>query len=137
MVWLPAPVGRAAGVEEQEAILVLQKGDVRVAEDYYASLRESSPEASATALLAPGVVNHGYLSAAKVELQRLGQVHFRQVHVARHGADGGVEGELVEHKRLDQIPRVQHEVSTFQVIQQAVWKCFRATRDVGISKNDS
>jgi hypothetical protein len=112
---LPALVGRAAGVEEQEAIFFLQKGDVRVSEDDYARLGKATCQTLAAALSAPRVMDHGYSSAADAELQRLREVHLRRVYVAPDGADGGVERQLVEERRIQQIACVQDQIGFFEV----------------------
>ena len=92
VVWLSASIGRAARVEEQEAILVLQKGDMRVAEDDYACLGKAFFETLPAALFAPGVVDHGYPRAAEAKLTYLGEIHLRQVYVTPDGEDRGVSG---------------------------------------------
>ena len=67
VLWLPAFIGRAAGVEEQEVIFVLQKGDVRVSEDDHTGLGEATRQTSAAALPAPRIVDHSYFGAAEGE----------------------------------------------------------------------
>jgi hypothetical protein len=112
---LPAFVGRTAGVEEQEAIFVLQKGDVRVSEDNYTRLGKATCQTPAAALSTSRVVDHAYSSAAEAKLQRLGEVYLRRVYVAPDGADGGVERQLVEERRIQQIACVQDQISLFEV----------------------
>lgn len=92
VAWLPASIGRAARVEEQEVILVLQKGYVRVAEDDRACLGEAFFETLPAALFAPGVVDHGYPRAADAKLTYLGEIHLRQVYVTSDGEDRSVSG---------------------------------------------
>src|ERR671916_1940984 len=93
---LPSFVGRAAGVEEQEAVFVLQKGGVRVSEDDYTRLGKATCQTPAAALSTARVVDHAYSSATEAKLQRLGEVHLRRGFVCPDGAGGGVEGPVVE-----------------------------------------
>src|ERR687894_263308 len=85
---LPAFVGRAAGVEEQEAIVVLQKGDVRVSEDDYTRLGKATCQTPAAALSTARVVDHAYSGAAEAKLQGLEGVHLRRGYCAPDGARG-------------------------------------------------
>jgi hypothetical protein len=91
-------VGGTPGVEQHEAVLVLQEGDVGVAEDDDVGVREAASQASPAALLATGVVDHGHPRAAEVELEGLREIEVRRVQVAADGKDGGVGPELF--KRL-------------------------------------
>ena len=136
MARLSALVGWASWVEEQETIFVLQEGYVRVAEDYRAGLGEASAKAPTTSLLAPRVVDHGYSRAAEVELQRLGELHFGWIHVAPDGADRSVCGELVEHRWLEQIPRMQDKVRLRKVRNQLLRQGAGAARYVRVGEDN-
>ncbi len=136
MLGLAAPIRRAAGVEEQEPALVLQERDVRVAKDDHAGFREAAPHARPAPLFRAGVVDHGYRYAPEGELQRLRQLHVRPVQVPLDGANGGVEGELVEHRRFEQIPGVQDQVGALQVRDQLLRQALRAAGDVGVGDDE-
>jgi hypothetical protein len=133
---LPSFVGRAAGVEEQEAVFVLQKGGVRVSEDDYAGLGEPTRQTPAAALPSPRVVDHCDPGTAEVELQCLGEVHFRRVHVALNGANGGVECQLVEELRVQQISCVQDQICLFEVREQPFRQALRAPGYVRVGEDD-
>src|SRR3712207_7772149 len=87
MARLSSFVRGASGVEQHKAILILQEGDVGVAEDDDAGVREATPQAPAASLLAPGVVDHGHPDATKLEPQALREIQVRGIQVAAHNLD--------------------------------------------------
>jgi hypothetical protein len=136
MLRLPAFVGRTARVEEQKTIFILQKGDVRVSKDDHAGFGEATRQTPAAALSTPRVVDHSYFSAAEAELQRLGKVHLRRVYVAPDGADGSVERQLVEQRRVQQISCVQDEIRLFEVREHSFRQALRAPGYVRVGEDD-
>ena len=136
VVRLPAPVGRAAGIEEQKATFVLQKGDVRVPEDDYASFGEATRQTPAAALLTARVVDHCNPNTTEAELQRLREAQVRRVHVTLDGADGGVECQPLKERRFDQVPRVQDQICRFEVREQSLRQALRTPGYVRVGEDD-
>ncbi len=133
---LPASVGRATGVEEQEIVFVLQKGDVRVPEDDNAGFGEATRQTPAAALLTSRVVDHCNPRTAETELQRLWEVQVRRIHVTLDGADGGVERQLVKEGRFDQVPRVQDQICPFEVREQFLRQSLRTPGYVRVGEDN-
>ncbi len=79
---------------------------MRVPKDYRAGVGEASVKALASALLAPRVVDHRDPRATEFELQGLGEIQIRRVHVTLDGAYGSIKGHLVQERRLQQVPCV-------------------------------
>ena len=71
---LATPVRGAPGIEQHEIVFVFEEGDVRVAEDDYAGGREAAPQARPATFPGTGIVDHRYLCATQLELQRLREV---------------------------------------------------------------
>jgi hypothetical protein len=135
VAWL-APLFRGApGVEEHEAVLILQKGDVGVAEDDDAGVREAAAQARPAALLASGVVDHGDPRAAELELEGLREIQVRGIEVAADGMDGGVGAQLVEEVLDHEVPGVEYEIGALEVRQQVFGEGSRSAGHVGIRDN--
>jgi hypothetical protein len=96
VIRLTTLISWATGVEEQEAILIFEKGYMRVPKDDHASLGKAFLEAPTTAFLAARVMDHSYPRATEVELQRLRQLYLGTIDVALNRTDRGVESELLE-----------------------------------------
>src|SRR5918993_1849228 len=133
---LTSLVGRAAGIEQKESVLVLQPGDMRVSEDHDASLRKATSHPVPPALPRSGVVDHGYPLAAELELQRLLQLRFRWIEVAAYRPDGCVCRELVEESRVHQVAGVQDQVGALQMRGQGCRQRLRAAGDVCVGHDD-
>jgi hypothetical protein len=69
---------------------------VGVTKDDDAGVREAASQASSAALLASGVVDHGDLRAAELELEGLWEIEVRGIEVSPDGPNGRVSGELGE-----------------------------------------
>jgi hypothetical protein len=85
-----SPLGRAAGVEYLEVVLVLVERDVRVAENDRVGVREPEPKASEPAAGRPGIVDDPERHAARQRDHALGSeatAQLERVHVSEHGLD--------------------------------------------------
>src|SRR5215213_3848358 len=123
MLWLPSPVRRASGVEQQEPSLVLEPGDVRVSEDDHPRPRETPPHPVVASLLPPRVVDHGDRHTAELEPERLRQPHLRRVQVTPHRPNGGVGGQVLKERGLHQVAGVQDQICPLQVGEQGFRQC--------------
>jgi hypothetical protein len=135
-VRLATPVRGAPGVEQHEATLVFEKGNVRVAEDDNTDVREAAPQARPATFFRAGVVDHRYLCATQLELQRLREVWVWGIQVSPHRLYGRVSGELVEKRRIHQVPRVQGEICPFQMGDQTLRQSLGPARDVGVGNDE-
>src|SRR5215217_1188603 len=133
---LAPPVGGTPGVEQHEAVFVLEEGDVGVTEDHYACVREAVPHARPAAAPGAGVVDHAHPRAPEPEFPRLGEICSGRVEVPPDRLDGRVRGELVEERRGYQISRVQDEVGALEVRGQGTRQSPRPAGDVGIGDDD-
>src|SRR5215211_9147232 len=64
---LATPVRGAPGIEQHEIVFVFEEGDVRVAEDDHAGVREAASQARPATFPGPGIVDHRYLCATQLE----------------------------------------------------------------------
>lgn len=132
---LPAFVSRAAGVQQEKPVFVLQPGDVRMAEDNGPSVGKAPFHARPAASFGAGVVDHGYPDAGELELLRFGQPDLRWIQVSPDGFYMGVVGELIEKPWIHQVSGVQDQVCLLQVRVQSLREGFRAAGDVGVGED--
>jgi hypothetical protein len=130
----PAPLGRAAGIEDLEAVALLVQRHVGVTEDHGVRVREASAKALQSSLRRTGVVDHREGGAVEVQGERLGELapQLRAVDVAVNRGDRGQLAQLGQRGDFAEVTGVDDQIGGPEDRDAFVGQPPLATRQMGV-----
>src|SRR5579884_3889597 len=138
--WLPALVGRRAGIEEEPTVAAGQQWLVAVAEDYAVDRVASERGGRALEGRSRGAVavDQPNLKRADRDDQptRQPRDHLRGVDVSRHRENGRVCLQLLQDRQRCQVARVEDQIRLAQRGDDRLRERPRAGRHVGIGEDE-
>ncbi len=130
----PAALGGAAGVEQPRTAVLDELGHVRMAVDDDRAARERLHETRRARRIGTGVMDKSDAHPLDLDDPACGEpgAQRRVVHVPVYRLDGSHTLEVVEHRRGDEVTRVQDQIGSLEPPQALARKTPRAAREMRV-----